>query len=832
MSRTEVLLFSSIAGLLVLLLLIGCGTDHSPTPIMPDTGSGAFAFCADAESKANRIIWGLWDVYIPEDRSNIEVVPVRAGQIHLNLVRMLEETLCSDCLTIGELRHPEQNIIETDVTLEHPLYRYIRYTGFDVRGIFISGAGYTFASSGRRIALGPDLPMLQNPDGYTSLFNPTEFPPSTPPLFGYIQGKFATGGDLSATLNPFIAYCPDIPRRMFEISKSETRTFRIRLPQGPIHFGYAVDGCWRMVSHEINNPLTDFPPNANCLEPYRVSIEIPDEINSSWMSRNPINVEVFDHQGLDSISIVTVECPGLFTGEADLEYSGCTGDESWLYTGSITNELDVSDGEFPVLVKVLDFAADPNLGEIDAWNLAKVTIKDGWARTWGGTGSLEGIATLVDNNGDICIAGNFSKLVDFDPGATEDIHGSNGLTDMYLCKFDSTGDFIWARCWGGSGSDDVTGMDLDSTGCICVTGSFSGSVDFDPGTGVDECESRGVSDIFLCRFSPEGSLDWVRTWGGTEWDTGWGVACDSAGNIFVTGDFGGNVDFDPGTGTEYHESLGNADIFLSKFNSEGDFNWARTFGSVELSDERGRGVDVDSSGHVCVTGYFQGTADFDPGLPVDSHTSNGGPDVFLSRFDNNGSFEWARTWGGMSSDIGNCVRFNYNNAIYVSGTFEDTVDFDPGPSNQDQTSYGREDVFLAVFSTDSYFSDVRTWGGPNRDFGDGVAFDASDNVHVTGLFREDVDFDPGSGQDIHRSVGQTDAYLIRLDPAGSFVWARTWGGVDSDGAGGVSVGEDGRIFVTGGFSGEADFDPGVGWDIHQADQYSAFLLFFNPDGYW
>ena len=126
-------------------------------------------------------------------------------------------------------------------------------------------------------------------------------------------------------------------------------------------------------------------------------------------------------------------------------------------------------------------------------------------------------------------------------------------------------------------------------------------------------------------------------------DHGYGVTADDPGNVYVTGSFWSTVDFDPGPGTDEHSSSGWDDAFLSKFDANGDFQWACSWGGG--ANDHGYGVAIDGSGNVYVTGYFFGTVDFDPGEGEDAHSAFG-LDVVLSKFDSNGNFQWARTWGG------------------------------------------------------------------------------------------------------------------------------------------------------------------------------------------
>jgi hypothetical protein len=806
---------------------LGCAKGGTVSPTLPaDNGSLSVQ---QAAFRSNRHVWGLWEINISADHQSAEIVPARMGEMHLNVVRMLEVSPCKNCLTIENIHPAGANELEADLRLQHPYPGLLKYTGFDVRGIFIAQTDFTFPVSDRKIAWGDGVPRMLNPDGYTSLFNPTEYPPTTPAALGYIAGKKATGGDLTATLNPFLAYRRDAERRMFEAGGSETRTVRLHVPAGPIHFGYAIDACWEFVPHEIVDPLVDFPPDANCLEAYKINIDIPAHLSSNLGSQAAVNVEVFDHQGLDTISSVTIEAPDLFTGEIALAYSTQTGDESWLFIGTITNETGGGDGFYPLLAKAVDTESDQNLGEIDAWQVSTVEVStqfvgDGWARTWGGSYEDSGDKIDVDGSGNVYVTGNFHDTVDFDPDPTaEDLHSSNGDCDVFLSKFDSSGTFVWARTWGGSDEDSSYMVAVDGSGNVYVIGWFQGTVDFNPDpTAEDLHSSNGDYDFFLSKFDPSGTFVWACTWGGSEGgddslESGSGVAVDGLGNVYVAGYFVGIVDFDPGPGVDLHSS-DFFDIFLSKFDSSGTFMWARTWGGSD--PDLGSDVAVDGSGDVYVTGWFWGPTDFDPGTGVDLHSSNGDYDIFLSKFDSSGTFVWSRTWGETYNDKGLGVAVDGSENVYVTGYFIP-------PSYHDN-------VFLSKSDSLGTFMWARTWG-----WGEGydVAVDGSGNVYVIGMFRGlPADFDPDPIEvDLHSSNGAYDIFLSKFDSSGDYQWARTWGGIDIDYGRGVAVDGSGNVFVTGGFRGTSvDFNPDpIAEDLHSSNgDADAFLVKFKPDGYW
>jgi hypothetical protein len=272
----------------------------------------------------------------------------------------------------------------------------------------------------------------------------------------------------------------------------------------------------------------------------------------------------------------------------------------------------------------------------------------GWARDWGGPLYDDALSVATDSAGNLYVTGLFSDTVDFDPGTGTDNHSSNGYSDAFLTKFDSSGNFIWARTWGGPWLDHGYSVAIDGSGIVYVTGDFAGVVDFDPSGNIDYHISNGNPDVFLCRYDSDGNYLWTRTWGGANYDLGWSTALDGFGNAYTMGFFMGTVDFDPSSGLDYHISNGVFDFYLSKFDSSGNFIWARTWGGPGSSDyfDWGASVAVDGSGKAYATGGFYNTVDFDPGVGVDNRTSNGDRDVFLTKYDSGGNYIWGRTWGG------------------------------------------------------------------------------------------------------------------------------------------------------------------------------------------
>jgi hypothetical protein len=387
-----------------------------------------------------------------------------------------------------------------------------------------------------------------------------------------------------------------------------------------------------------------------------------------------------------------------------------------------------------------------------------------WARTWGGTLSQFGYGVAVDGSGNVYVTGSYRGTVDFDPDAAGvDEHTSNGGDDIFLSKFDTSGDFQWAYTWSGTGwNESGNCVAVDVAGNVHVTGVFTGTADFDPGSGVDSHTSNGSTDIFITRFDASGDFQWARTWGGMAWQYGYGVDVDSSGNAYVAGTFYDVVDFDPGGGVDIHASILD-DIFLSKFDSSGSFQWARTWGGAYYDE--GSGVVADESGNAYVIGDFSGLVDFDPGTGVDNHYFDG-TGVFLSKFDPSGNFSWAKTW---DANEGHGVALDGSGNIYVTGYYWFTTDFDPGTGDDSHTSNDfSDDIFLSKFDSSGNFQWATTWGGRDQDEGFDVAADSSGNAYVTGYFAGNVDFNPGTASDEHISFEDDDVFLSKFDPNGNW----------------------------------------------------------------
>ena len=449
---------------------------------------------------------------------------------------------------------------------------------------------------------------------------------------------------------------------------------------------------------------------------------------------------------------------------------------------------------------------------------------------FGGSSNEETLSIAVDSNGNIYSSGLFNGVADFNPGAgTESLTSLGGL-DAFVSKLDSSGNFLWAIRLGNSGGDVAKSIAIDGSGNVLIAGDFSGTVDFDPGAGTANLTSSGEGDIFIAKFDTYGNFIWAKSMGGSSADSGIFLAVDRLGNSAITGIFSGSVDFDPGLETTTLTSAGNWDIYVSKFDSNGNFLWSKRRGGT--GNDIGDGIGFDSDGNLYSSGIFSGAVDFDPGLETSTLTSSGSNDVFISKFDTSGNYLWAKKFGGSSSDGSTPISVDSSGNIYLSGDFSGTVDFDPTDGVLNLTAAGTKDNFISkVDSSGNYLWTKRIGSSGAEATGARTAIDSSGNVFYTGDFTGTVDFDPGVDTSTLTSSGLNDIFISKIDSSGNFLWTKAMGSSGADRGQAIAVDKSGNVYATGYFNGTADFDPSATLlNLTSSGGRDVFISKFNPDG--
>ncbi len=354
------------------------------------------------------------------------------------------------------------------------------------------------------------------------------------------------------------------------------------------------------------------------------------------------------------------------------------------------------------------------------------------------------------------------------------------------------------------------GTAVDASGNTYITGYFAGSVTF----GTTTLVSAGQGDIFLAKYNSAGVFQWARRAGGTGGsEEGRGIAV-SGNDVYITGYFSGTANFNTPSATGSNEitAAGFIDSFLAKYNSDGDFQWAKRAGGVTAGQALAYGIAA-SGNDVYITGYFYSTINFNTPSATGSNeiTSAGDTDIFLAKYNSAGDFQWAKRAGSAEegtiiNEQGSGVAVSGSD-VYITGRFKGVANFNtPSATGSNEiTTAGSIDIFLAKYNSEGVFQWVKRAGGTGHDSGHGVAVSGSD-VYISGGFRSTANFNTPSatGSNTITSVGGGDIFLAKYNSAGVFQWARGAGGSNEDQASGVAVsGND--VYITGYFYGGAIF---------------------------
>lgn len=373
----------------------------------------------------------------------------------------------------------------------------------------------------------------------------------------------------------------------------------------------------------------------------------------------------------------------------------------------------------------------------------------------------------VDGSGNIYLTGYFNGTSDFDPGAgVYNLTAPSFQQEVFICKLNSLGNFIWAKQIGGTQQDWAYSIAVDATNNVYTTGFFSGVADFDPGAGIFNMTSSGPTDIFVSKLDGSGNFVWAKQFagGGTNFSVGRGISVDASGNVYTTGNFIGTIDFDPGAGLFNMTHSNSQDVFISKLDASGAFVWAKQINGSGSGGAYGKDIVVDGN-NVYTTGFFSGTGDFDPGAGTFNLTASGlARDVFVSKLSNAGNFVWAKSLAGNGSACGNGIALDVSGNVYTTGYFQSTADFDPGAGTFNLTSLSTNSAFMSKLDpSGNYLWAGQVVGAGTGSGANGIVVDGINNFYTTGYFYSTLDFDAGAGTVNMTSLGGQDVFVTKYN---------------------------------------------------------------------
>lgn len=406
------------------------------------------------------------------------------------------------------------------------------------------------------------------------------------------------------------------------------------------------------------------------------------------------------------------------------------------------------------------------------------------------------------------------------------------LTFIVITKQNNAQQLQWVSPIAGIGGQNIRSITLDAAGNTYISGFFTGTVDLNPDSlATANHTSNGSSDIFIVKLDQQGNYRWSKTFGSTAADEGKAITVSSAGSVYITGIFQLSMNTDPGLTNTSLIALGSFDCFIVKYDTAGNFSWARQL-SGSNSAEEPFSITTDAAENVYTLGNFGSTADFDPSSNSFLLSSAGGTDIFISKLTPSGNFVWAKNLGGVASESAGDIILDKHQRLIISGSFRNTVDFDLGLGIHSRTASGTtSDNFILKLDTASNFLWVATFGGTGADQANGLSISSQNEVINCGFFGSTVDFNPGLGTAFLTATGVVDIYVLKLDSLGNYLWARNVGGNQNQTAVATCLDDSGNIYTGGWFKGTVDFDPGLStYSLTSNGNEDAYVLKLDPLG--
>ncbi|MCK6590299.1 MAG: SBBP repeat-containing protein, partial [Polyangiaceae bacterium] len=409
-----------------------------------------------------------------------------------------------------------------------------------------------------------------------------------------------------------------------------------------------------------------------------------------------------------------------------------------------------------------------------------------WSKGYGDGAGQYVHGTAVDSAGNVLVTGSFAGTVDFGGGPLT----SSGGNDVFVAKFDANGQHIWSKKFGAAQEQSGRSIATDAAGNVYVTGNFIGSVNFGGGAlGSDAC--CFFEDMFLMKLDAQGNFVWAKDFGDGAAQTARAVVSDAQGNIVMVGDFQGDVNF--GGGVISAAGVGGIDIFVAKFTSAGAHVWSKAYG--DAADQSAEEVVLDAAGNVIITGNAGGVIDFGTG-PL---TATGTKAALVAKLSAGGDAMWASLYGAEARGLG--VDVDAAGKVAVAGAFKGTIDLGGGSL----AGGGSNDtVFVALFDAQGKHTWSHAYGSGSAQ-GTSVAIDGKGKAIVGGTFSGAIDF----GGSKLTSAGGFDAFLVKLDSVGCHVFSGQFGNEVYQGTQTVTLDASGNIVIAGNFAGTADFGAGV-----------------------
>lgn len=391
----------------------------------------------------------------------------------------------------------------------------------------------------------------------------------------------------------------------------------------------------------------------------------------------------------------------------------------------------------------------------------------------------------------------------------------------------------WAKTFGETLYNYGKDIALDKKGNVFTVGFYIGTVDFDPSSNVNNLTSVGDGAYFITKFDNSGNFIWAKSIEIYELNS---IALDKNGNLYITGGFGGTVDFDLSSNIYNLTSSNSIDAFVGKYDNDGNFKWVKRIGGTGI--DKGMSIIIDENFNAITLGHFEGVVDFNPSSYVFNLTSYGYRDVFISKLDSLGNFIWAKQFGGPEGDGGSSIEIDSNSNIYFLGSFYNEIDLNPSQTEIFKMTSNTLAGFICKIDLNGNFIWASKISATGAIYLNSITVDLNNNLFAIGEFQGTFKYFNGTDTINYNASGSEDIFITKYDSIGNQLWVKQIGGkgvtgIKQDNGYAITSDNEGNIYSVGAFIDFVDFDPdSTSFTLYSGSDFylDIFILKLNNNG--
>lgn len=461
------------------------------------------------------------------------------------------------------------------------------------------------------------------------------------------------------------------------------------------------------------------------------------------------------------------------------------------------------------------------------------SVQRGWVRTMGESGDDVAFDVALDKKGNIYTVGKTADKVS--PSFENTTNNPQNIRikghDAFIAKYDSTGEHRWTKTLNCNFSS-ANRISIDKSGNLFVAGTFRGTCDFNPGDKVENRTSHRFKtidavDVFVLKLNSMGQFQWVTTFGGDDsiLKSDISMEIDDSSNVYIGGHSNGVIEFNLESDIEQNTTGKKDNIFICKINSSGNIDWAKRWG------RKCEDIAVTSDGTLYISGWAYGLLTLNTENQSFENNGDSKYRVYLWRINPDGEFDSQWLWDSQNL-TGRCrLYLDKEENLYLSGSFENEMDIDPGKSEKLISTVNENSLFLAMFDEQVNLKWVKTFGGDDKNSTMDIIVDKTGFIFLAGLFGGTGDFNPGNGTSEMTSQRRTDSFLSKFTGDGDYKWSTSWEGDGQLAVFSIAADRSGNVYLSGRYSQTVDFAPGPTNDPQTSVGISdAFLLKLTPQG--